>query len=359
MAEQDLDRTHAASPYKLQKARERGQVAKSADVVSAIVFTVAVVYLYWKGWDGLRAQFAQDHVLLSHAGAIDASPATLWRLVASMVMGTALLLGPFFGVVMLSALVGNLVQTGFVLSSEPLKPDFQRLNPVQGFKKVFAVRTLFDTGRALAKLFILALVVYFALKELVPQFFQVAALPPAGLARLMVQDAASAGLKVALALGLIALVDLGFTRRQFGKQMRMSRKEVTDEHKHREGDPRIKSRIRELRRELLKRSQAVRNTAGADVLITNPTHIAVALRYEQGAMSSPELVAKGAGLMATAMRRIAAVRGIPVVQNRLLARALYHELAVTQSVPPAHYKQVARILVWVLTMRRPRAGGAA
>lgn len=358
MAEQDLDRNHAATPYKLQKARERGQVAKSADMVSAVVFTVAVVYLYWKGWDGLRAQFAQDHVLLSQAGKLDASPANLWRLVGGMVQGTALLLAPFLGALMLSALIANLMQTGFILSAEPIKPDFNRLNPVNGFKKVFAMRTLFDTGRALVKLFILTLVAYFALKDLVPQFFQLASMPPAGLAHLMIQDAASAGLKIALALGLIALVDLGFTRREFSKQMRMSHKEMTDEHKHREGDPRIKSRIRELRREMLKRSQAVQNTAKADVLITNPTHVAVALRYVHGEMNSPELVAKGAGLMAAAMRRIAAFKGIPIVQNRPLARALYRDLAVEQSVPPAHFKQVARILVWVFAMKA-RAGAAA
>ena len=358
MAEQDLDRNHAATPYKLQKARERGQVAKSADLVSAVVFTVAVVYLYWKGWDGLRAQFAQDHVLLSQAGKLDASPANLWRLVGGMVQGSALLLAPFLGALVLSALVSNLMQTGFVLSAEPIKPDFNRLNPVNGFKKVFALRTLFDTGRALVKLLVLSLVVYFALKELVPQFFQLASLPPAALARLMVQDAASAGLKVALALGVIALIDLAYTRREFGKQMRMSHKEMSDEHKHREGDPRIKSRIRELRKEMLKRSQAVRNTAKADVLITNPTHVAVALRYVHGEMHSPEMVAKGAGLMAAAMRRIAAFNGIPIVQNRPLARALYRDLAVEQSVPQAHFKQVARILVWVFAMRKPRAGAA-
>lgn len=359
MAEQDMDRNHAATPYKLQKARERGQVAKSADVVSAVVFVVAVVYLYWKGWDGLQAQFAQDHALLAQAGQLDASPANLWRLVGGMVRGAALLLAPFLGMLVLAALVGNLMQTGFVLSAEPVKPDFNRLNPVTGFKRVFSLRTLFDTGRALVKLTLLTLVVYFALKELVPQFFRVASLPPAALGQLMVQDAASAGLKVALVLALIALLDLAYTRREFAKQMRMSHKEMTDEHKHREGDPRVKNRIRELQREMRKRSQALRNTGGADVLITNPTHVAVALRYVHGQMHSPEMVAKGAGLMAAAMRQIAARKGIPIVQNRPLARALYQELAVEQSVPPAHYKQVARILVWVFAMRRQREGAVA
>ena len=358
MAEQDLDRSHAATPYQLEKARGRGQVAKSADMVSAVVFTVAVVYLYWKGWDGLRAQFAYDHALLSQAGKLDASPANLWRLVGGMLRDGALLLAPFLGMLMLTALVGNLMQTGFVLSAEPIKPDFNRINPVTGFKRIFAMRTLFDGLRAVLKLLLLTLVVYVALKDLLPHFFQLAALPPAGLARLIVQDAASAGLKVALALALIALLDLAFTRREFNKQMRMSHREMTDEHKHREGDPRIKSRIRELRRELRKRSQALRNTAKADVLITNPTHVAVALRYVHGEMHSPELVSKGAGFMAALMRQIAVRHRIPIVQNRALARALHQDLVVSQSVPHTHYKQVARILVWVFAMRAQRGEAA-
>ena len=358
MAEQDLDRNHAASPYKLQKARDRGQVAKSTDVVSAAVFTVAVCYLYWKGWDGLRAQFAYDHVLLAQAGRLDASPANLWRLVSGMLRDSALLLTPFLALLMLTAMVANVMQTGPVLSLEPLKPDFNRINPATGLKRLFSARTLFESLRAVLKLLFLGLVVYFVLKALVPQFFQLAALPPAGVARLMVQDAASAGLKVALALALISMLDLAFAQRQFGKQMRMSRREVTDEHKHREGDPRIKSRIRELRREMLKRSQALRNTAKADVVITNPTHVAVALRYAHDEMQSPELVAKGVGFMAAAMRQIAARHGVPIVQNTALARALYRDLGIDQGVPPAHYKPVARILVWVFAMRQQRGGAA-
>ena len=136
--------------------------------------------------------------------------------------------------------------------------------------------------------------------------------------------------------------------------MRISHRELKDELKHREGDPRIRARLRELRRELLKRSMALRNTRNADVVITNPTHVAVALRYVHGEMASPQLLAKGAGAVATAIRRIAARHGIPVVQNPSLARKLFHELAVDQAVPPALYAPVARILVWVFAMRDAR-----
>jgi flagellar biosynthetic protein FlhB len=141
--------------------------------------------------------------------------------------------------------------------------------------------------------------------------------------------------------------------------MRMSRRDVKDEHKNREGDPRIRYRLRELRREALRRSVAARKTSTADVLLTNPTHVAVALRYVHGEMSSPQLVAKGAGVLAAGMRKIAARHRIPVVQNPPLARQLFRELEVDQHVPPELYSQVARILVWVFAMRDAQRAGAA
>ena len=147
MAEQDLDRNEAATPYKLEKARERGQVGKSADFVSALVFTVAVVCLYWKGWDGLLAQFRYDHQLLSQAGRIEASPANLWSLVGAMVRDSLVMLAPFLCTLMVAAVVGNMLQTGPILSMHPVKPDFDRVNPIQGMKRLFSMRTLFESAR--------------------------------------------------------------------------------------------------------------------------------------------------------------------------------------------------------------------
>jgi flagellar biosynthetic protein FlhB len=166
-------------------------------------------------------------------------------------------------------------------------------------------------------------------------------------------------MKMALILALIAAVDWMYTRREFSKKMKMSRRELKDESKNREGDPRIRARLRELRREALKRTLTVRNTRDADVLLTNPTHVAVALRYSHGEMSSPQLVAKGAGRVAGAMRKIASEHNIPIVQNPALARRLFRELAVEQHVPQAMYAEVARIIVWVFAMRERRQGAAA
>ena len=356
MAEQDLDRNEAATPHKLHKARQKGQVGKSADLVSALVFTVAMGYFYWQGQDGLMVQFRYDHALLAQAGRIEATGSNLWRLLGGMIRDTGAMLAPFLGALMLAAIIGNMMQTGPVLSLDPVKPDFDRLNPINGFKKVFSVRTLYEGARATVKLVLLTLVMYHALKGLMPQFFHLAALPPAGLARTMADDAAGVGLKIALLLCLVALADYAYTRREFSNKMRMSQRELKEEHKNREGDPRLRARLRELRRESLKRSMAISQTRNADVLLTNPTHFAVALRYVQGEMQSPQLVAKGAGTLAATMRDIAARHRVPVVQNAPLARELYHGLDLNQHVPPSLYAQVARILVWVFAMRQARAG---
>ena len=355
MAQSDLDQNQKATPHKLQEARKRGQVAKSADAVSMVVFVSAMIFLTAQGWQTWREQFKFDQALLNQAGRIEVSQAVLWNLIEHMLRMTMNLAVPFFVTILLAAVLSNVLQTGAILSAHPIKPDWDRINPVNGFKRIFSVRTLFLTLRALLKLILLGLVAYFSLKSLLPQFYHLAGLSPLGQMRTLLDDLSSLGLKLGGMLGFIALLDLIYTKHEFAKKMRMSQREIKDEMKHREGDPRIRARLRELRREMLKRSLALRNTKTADVLITNPTHIAVALRYVHGQMTSPQLVAKGAGFQAAAMRAIAARHNIPVVQNPILARKLYRELAVDRNVPPDLYAQVARIIVWVFAMRDRRA----
>lgn len=358
MAEQDLDRSQQATPHKLQKAKERGQVAKSRDVVSASVFTVAMVYISWQGWRLLREQFLFDRALLLQAARLDASPDNLWNLVERMITNTLWLGLPMLSALMITAVLANLFQTGAVLSLDPLKVDLTRLNPLYGVKNFFSIQVLFNGVRTILKLVFLTGAVWLVLRSLAAQFYFIAGLTPLGFVRQLLEDFTVLGLKLALVLWIIALVDLRFTKNEFAKKMKMSFKELTDEVKQREGDPRLRARLRDLRREMRKRSTSVRNTRSADVVITNPTHVAVALRYQHGQMPSPQLVAKGAGVLAAAMRAIAARHNIPVVQNPALARALFRQLDVNRAVPPEFFSEVARIIVWVIAMR-PVSGPAA
>ena len=350
-ADSELDRNDAATPHKLSEARKRGQVAKSADVVSAVVFAAAIVYLAAQGWDLLRAQFQFDRLVFAHAASFLASPANLWCLVDMALRSSLSLIAPLLATIVLAALVGNIAQTGPVFSAHPIKPDWDRINPVNGLKRVFSVRTLFDAARACIKLVVLLWVVDVALTALLPQFYRLAGLAPLGQAKTLVSDVAALALKLAFTMGIIAALDFAYTRREFAKRQRMSKRELKDEHRHREGDPRIRARLRELRREMLKRTLSLRRTRDADVIVTNPTHYAVALRYRHGEMAAPRLVAKGAGGMAAAMRMLAARHRIPVVQNRTLARALYAATALEQDVPSTFFPEVARLMVWVMAMR--------
>lgn len=351
MADQDLDRNEAATPYKLAKAREKGQVAKSSDVVSAFVFTVAVAYMALQSEALMRSQFLFDRALFVQASRVDAGSVTLLPLLAMVLQSAVMLLAPFFAALMLAAIVGNVAQTGFVLSLDPVKPDWNRINPVNGFKRVFSMRTLFDGARACLKLLLLTIAVWVALRALLPHFYALSGLSTLAYTLTLMDDLVSLGFRMALILVLIALLDLLFTQREFAKKMRMSVREQKDETKNREGDPRIRARLRQLRLEMLKKSASLRKTRDADVIITNPTHIAIALKYRHGEMSAPLLLAKGAGHLARSMRDIAARHQIPVVQNPPLARRLMRETAVDQAVPEHLYAEVAKIIVWVFAMR--------
>jgi flagellar biosynthetic protein FlhB len=359
MAEQDIDRSEEATPFKLQKAREQGQTARSADAVACAVFLVAVLYLAAQGMQTITVVLQLARAALVQASPAGGDVAALWPRVAQLAgaAGGALLL--LLLSLPLAAVVASVAQTGMVFSFKPLHMDFQRLNPATGFQRVFSRRTLFDGGRACVKLVLLSGAAALALWALLPQFPALSALSPAAFLRTLVDDLAILGWKMGAALAVIAAADILFTRREFGRRMRMSRRELKDEYKNREGDPRIRARLRELRRELLKRSQSLKNTRHADVVVTNPTHYAVALRYVHGEMDAPCLVAKGAGPLAAAMREIAGRHHVIVVQNPPLARRLFREAAIDAYLPASFHAEVARLIVWVLAVRRERERLAA
>ncbi|MEJ8839022.1 EscU/YscU/HrcU family type III secretion system export apparatus switch protein [Ramlibacter sp. AN1133] len=358
MAEQDLDRSEAATPFKLHKAREKGQTPRSSEVVGCVVFVAAAGWLAACGLEAWQALVRIARLALLRAGDAAQQPPA-WALVQEMAAGAALVLWPLFLALLAAAVVGSVAQTGVVFSFEPLRPDFTRLHPAQGWRRIFSLRTLFDAARACVKLALLATVAWLALRSLLPGFAAMAAVPPSGFVAVLLADAGALAWKMALALVVVGLMDLAFTRREFTRRMRMSRRELKEEHRNREGDPRIRGRLRELRREMLRRSQSLKNTRDADVVLTNPTHFAVALRYVHGEMPAPRVVAKGAGHLAAAMREIAARHRVVVVQNPPLARRLFREAPLDEDIPASFHAEVARIIVWVLAARQQKARAGA
>lgn len=353
MADEDLDKSEAASAYKLERAREQGQVPKSQEVTGLVVMAVAVALVHSRGLDGIMQEFRFDAALLQRV-AVDGNSATVLRLLGTTLDHLVWSLMPFLITVVIAAIAGNVLQTGVLFAPKALKPDWTRLNPVTGLKQLLSVRTLFQAFRACVKLALLALVVWYALLDLLPQFHRLAVLPPRRYIDTVLNDIGAIGLRVTIVLVLIAAVDILFMRRQFSRRMRMSKREVKDEHKQREGDPRIRQRQRELRLSMARKVGAIGKAADADVIVANPTHLAIALEYRHGQMDSPRVVAKGAGALALAIRKIGRSHAVPIVENRPLARALFRQVEIGQHVPPELYADVARIMVWVLAMRRAR-----
>ncbi|VVE50328.1 flagellar biosynthesis protein FlhB [Pandoraea communis] len=352
MADQDLDRNEKATPHKLRKAREKGSVGKSADVPAAVVFIVAVAYCHANAWDAINRFLAIEQRLfasMSLASARDRIYSiALWKSVLGQLSD---LFFPLLFAICIGGGLANVVQTGPVFAPKALVLDINRLNPVNGFKKLLSMRSLFDTARALLKLTVLAVVTYLAMQHIAPNLVSLAALPPQGMVRLFLNDLTSIGLACGAALACLAVLDFAYSRREFNKQMRMSRREVKDESKQREGDASIRARLKAMRKEMLAKMTSVADTKNADVIITNPTHFAVALRYEHGVMSSPQVLSKGTGQLAWMIRTIAMRHAIPIVQNPPLARELYFRALIGHHVPAHTFAQVARIMVWVLSMR--------
>jgi flagellar biosynthetic protein FlhB len=351
MADQDADLSEQATPHKLDEARKKGSVAKSQDFTAMIMLAALAVSLYATGWDGLRQLLCLQQTILARASAapMGVDAVAIWM--GQLLVGMLGILGPFLLTLGVCAVLVNLFQTGPIFSFHPLVPDLDRINPANGLKRVFSMRTLFDAAKSLFKLAVLGAVLYVLVRDAVPGLLGLSSASPRSYARLLLALAAGLLIKLVLVMLVIALVDLVFTRWEYGKRMRMSKRDVRDESKNREGDPRVRARIRELRREMLKRSKSMAQLPSADVLITNPTRLAVALSYQHGSSGAPQVVAKGAGDLARKMREIASHHQIPIVQNRLLARALFREVDYNGYVPEKWYPQIAKIMVWVYAMR--------
>jgi flagellar biosynthetic protein FlhB len=355
MADQDADLTEDATPHKLAEARKKGSVARSTDFTAMAMMAALVVTIYANGQDALRQVLVLQQKILAGAGRQQWSVEVVAAWLGQLLMSMLHVLGPLFMTLMVVAVVSNVAQTGLIFSLHPLKPDLERISPMMGFKRVFSMRTLFESAKSIVKLVILGAVAYTLVRAAIPGLMGLSSVDPKGYMQLLMLMMGGLLVKLVLTLLAIASSDLGFAHWEFAQRMRMSKRDVRDEVKNREGDPRIRSRIRELRKEMLKRSKSMQRLPSADVLITNPTRLAVALSYTHGKSGAPQVVAKGAGDLARKMRVLAGKHGIPVVQNRELARALFRQVDYEGYVPEKLYPQVAKIMVWVYTMRSAKS----
>ena len=350
----DAQKTEEPSQKRLQEAREKGQVAKSQEVghwFMILAFTVMVGYLapgVGRGLtDALYGFVARPHATPLDAGGLD-------RVLGDTLgaLGAALLLPAL--IALAAAVTASLIQTGPVFSAEPIKPKLEKISPAKGAKRLFSARSLAEFVKGIAKLAIVAAVVALLLwpeRRLVADLVRFEM--PQFLA--LLQSLAFRVLIGVLAvMTVIAGLDLLFQKHQHRKQLRMSKQELKDEHKQTEGDPMVKARLRQIRMERA-RQRMMAAVPEADVVITNPTHFAVALAYDAGALGAPRVTAKGVESLALRIRELAAESAVPVVENPPLARALHAGVELGEEIPPEHYKAVAEVIsyVWRLKGKMP------
>jgi len=338
----DTDKTEKATSYKLRKAREKGSVARGLDlgIVGALAGLIGYGWMQGEVFESRLGHGAMEAIVTAPqlGDGADALGTIAGRLVSTMIEPLALLAGSIW----LMVLVVEVIQTGPVFTSEKLKPDFSRLNPASGLRRLFTVQTLILGAKSLVKFAIYAVVGWFVIASLLAR--EVPAITDAAhLAAALQRTAYRLLLFVLLAAFFIAVADQILSRRQFGTQMRSSRRELRREIKDREGDPRIRQRRRQLHREFARMARSLGQMRGADVVIVNPVHYAVGLRYRPGEMAAPRVVARGMGSFALTLKRIAFLYSVVVVNDPPLARELYERSILDQEVLPEFYAPIAKI----------------
>jgi len=340
---QEQNKTEEATPFKLRKAREKGQVARGMDLgfVGSLLAVTAVALV------GGHAYFARLAAALrqSFLGGVETAkgPGEAMNLVQSL-FWVALQPLLTLGVVILIILVTlELIQLrGFFFTTQPLKPDFQRLNPAKGLKRLFSIRMLKETLKNIFKMVVYSVAAWLVISAAVERFGPT--LSDAGRLAVAMESSVMRLLFVFIGLAVFFMViDQLLVRREYQKQMRMSRRELTRETKDREGEPRFKQKRRDIHAQMRAQTEGLGNVAGSDMLIVNPDHYAVALRYDAQTMAAPEVRAKGQGHFAQLMKRKARLLGIPMIPNIALARQLYADCPSGQPIQPQHFHAVAAI----------------
>lgn len=353
------ERTEQPTPRKREDARKRGQVAISREVDSALVLLASFMVLRFSGH---RITEGFSTMMRDSFADLDRDPLTVDLaavLGTEMVWRSILLLAPLLLAVVAIGLLSGFAQSGGVFSFEPIKPQFKRLNPLQGFKRIFMSKAaLMNLAKSLFKFTVLGGVAGYMLWS---RQDEIAALGVGQSLGASIGTLADIGfdlvLWVLLALLGLAVVDFIFQRYDRITQLKMTRQEVKDEHRQAEGDPMVRARFQQMRRSFLAR--VMQEVQKADVVLVNPTHYAVALKYDAAVSAAPKVVAKGEGFIAQRMREIAEEHGIPVISNPPLTRAIHSAVAVGREITPDLYEAVAEVLAFVYRLRYPQARAVA
>jgi flagellar biosynthesis protein FlhB len=358
MAENEQNGTEQATPKRLEKARESGQVPRSRDLsAAAVLFCSALALKVMAGRSALQLSGLLQHSLaIPRAQALDESMA-----ISAMTQAGArglLICAPFWAACLLASLAAPLAVGGWNFTLQALAPDLNRLDPVAGFGRMFAMRGVIELLKAFAKFMLIAAVAGALLWHYAPAIAAMSRAAPETSLPACASFIGSAFLVLSGSVALIAAVDVPWQLWQHAKKLRMTKSEVREEMKESEGSPETRGRIRGIQRELARR-RMMADVPKADVVVVNPTHYAVAMRYEESRMRAPVVVAKGLDLVAARIRAVAEEHGVPIVEAPPLARALHRNVEIGAEIPASLYVAVAQVLTYLAQLRSASSAGHA
>lgn len=352
----DQEKTEPATPRRLEKAREEGQVPRSRELATFMLLLGGVGGLWTTGTllAGNLGRVMEQSFLFERREAFETGAMVMHA--ATLIERTLYSLMPLFLLLALIALAAPMLLGGWSLSAKSLKPQFSKLNPLKGLKRQFSSQALAELAKAIAKSVLVGCVLVAFLYAHRGDYMALMDLPIDRAVAINVKLAASACGLMVLALVLVILIDVPYQLWSHAKKLRMTKDEIRREHKETEGDPQLKARIRS-QQQSVARSRMMSKVPEADVVVTNPTHYAVALRYDESRMSAPRVVAKGVDGVAERIRDLAAEHRIPLMEAPPLARALYRHVDLDREVPVGLYTAVAEVLAWAFRLRRVRDEG--
>ncbi len=344
------EKTEDASSRKLTKSREEGQVAKSVEVSSVLVLLAGVLSLYATARHIYGQLLGVLRFNLDFQQVPFLTQLEMVRLLAFHTQRIVVACLPFFLAVVLFALIANLAQVGFTISWKSLEPKLSRLDPVNGFKQKFSSRAIVEFVKSILKIAVVSVVVFQSIKA---EWVHIAVLHDTGVGLILLfilRVAFWIFIKVCVIMMVVAVLDYAYQKWKFLEDQKMTKKEVKDELKQTEGDPMVKSRIRQLQFQAA-RKRMMAEVPHADVVVTNPTHLAVALKYDSAVMDAPTVLAKGAGPIAENIRTIARENDVPLIEDKQLARNLYRNVDIGREVPVELYQAVAELLAHVYQLK--------
>lgn len=350
MAEHEQEKTEQATPKRREDTHKKGQVAKSRELSSVFILGGALIYLYFNSSGLMKQITTMTSGLLSRSGRTELTPESTFSLLADLAFTVLLMLMPLLLTVLTVSILVNLLQTGFIFSSEPIQPQISKIDPLKGMKNLFGRRSWVELAKNCMKIIVVGLVAYISIRSEIHAFLPLMEQGPWQNLQFIGVKAFRILSNVCALMAVLAVMDYLYQRWEHEKNIRMTKQEVKEEFKQTEGDPLIKSRIRKLQREVA-RKRMMAAVPKADVVITNPIHLAVALRYEASRMAAPVVVAKGAGYVADKIKEKARQYHIPTVENKTVAQVLYKTVEIGDEIPASVYKAVAEILAYVYSTR--------